>query len=601
MYGKLTLALAAGALSLSALAQDDALPSIVVTAARTAQSVDDALAAVSVIDRKTIEASQARSLNELFAGLPGVQLTNSGGYGKPSGVHLRGTNSSHVIVLIDGVRIGSATAGGVAFEQLPLESIDRIEIVRGPASSLYGADAIGGVIQIFTRKGSAQPQRRASLGAGSNTSYRASTGFSGQHDKTRYALDLSRFTTRGYDSTEAGNPDRNGYRRSALNASLQHAFSADNSLSLNLLHSAGDNHYDNTFAPTSQYRDDTVQQVLGARWDLQISERWRSQLSIGESRDDSQNRVDGSDTDRYDTRRHQFTWQNDVQITRALLLTLGAERLQERVDTTQSYLRDTRHNTAFFAQGQIDRGRHSGQLGLRHDDNSSYGGQTTGNLAWGYALGESLRLGASHGTAFKAPSFNDLYWPFIGNPDLRPEKSASSELSLQGRLERGHWALRAWRTRIDNLIAWAPDGAGNWLPGNVNRARIKGVELELGTQLHGWDLGGSLTWLDARDANTDKRLIYRAGETAHLTLGRQIGRLHAQADWIYLGHRYNDEANAQRIGAYGLINALAHYDLDARWRIEARIDNVFKRDYIDVLGYNTPGRTVFLGLRYQGS
>lgn len=594
----LPVALLAASLSVSALA-DPRLAPVVVTASRTQQSLDKTLAATSVLTREDIEHSQARSLHELLAGMPGIQLTNSGGYGKPSGIHIRGTNSSHVAVLMDGLRIGSATTGTVALEDLPLHAIERIEIVRGPVSSLYGADAVGGVIQIFTRQGGTANQWHATAGAGSHNTRRASGSFSGRQEQTRYALDAGRFTTRGFNSTTDGNPDRNGYQRSSVHARVDHAFADDHGIGFSLLHSRGNNAYDNVFAILNKHRDKTWQQNISAHWDIDLSPLWHSRLLVGESRDDSRNYLDGLAGDQFNTRRRQISWQHDIQASEALLLSLGAERQHERIDTTFRYQQNSRHNTGLFAQGLLKLGQQDWQFGLRHDDNNSYGSHTTGNLAWGYQLQQGPRLIASHGTAFKAPGFNDLYYPFMGNPDLQAEKSSSSELGLQDHFAGGYWQLRLYQTRIRNLIAWAPDNAGNWLPANVNRARIHGLEFDLQSRLGNWQLGMTFNLTDTKDRETGKELIYRARETARLSLARDFGRWHAGMEWLASSSRYNDEANTQKLAGHGLLNATLHHDLDRHWHLAVRLDNLLDKSWQEVLGYNTPGRTVFVSVNYH--
>lgn len=605
MQAKLSLAaalIAGGATVSISIQAADAIDPVVVTATRTAQSAADSLAAVTILDRAAIEASQARSLTELLAGLPGVQVTSNGGYGKTSSVHLRGSNANHVLVLVDGMRLGSATLGSVPFEDLPLESIERIEIVRGPRSSLYGADAIGGVIQIFTRDGQGAPRLRAAVGGGSHDTYRASAGLSGQHGNTRYALDVSRFTTQGFDSTDGNDPDRDGYHRSAASARIEHHYAPDHSLSLSALHSEGHNEYDG-WDPSRRYTSDTVQQALSARWDIALSDIWYSRLLLGESRDESRNFSAGIPDGEFRTRRRQVTWQHDVQASDGLLLTLGADHLTDQITTTTIYSRTRRANTAFFLQGQLERGRHDWLLGLRHDDNDAYGTHTTGNLAWGYRLDDGMRLTASHGTAFKAPSFNDLYyqdpWGSNGNPDLQPERSASSEIGVQHVFPGGQWQLRAYRTDIRDLIQWTEIAPWTWQPNNVGAARIDGLEFGVNGLLGAWQLGVTLDLTDARDSTTATHLPGRARETARLTLERQSGRLYGRLDWLAVGRRYADAANTQELAGYGVLAAVLHYDIAPQWRVEARLDNLFDQPYQEVKGYHTAGRTLFVGLRYR--
>ncbi|WP_127476041.1 TonB-dependent receptor domain-containing protein [Sulfurivermis fontis] len=597
----LAAALLAGGTSVSIHASETIAP-VIVTATRTAQTVDDSLAAVTVLDREAIAASQARSVTELLAGLPGVQVTSNGGYGKSSSVHLRGTNANHVLVLVDGMRIGSATMGSVSFEDLPLDSIERIEIVRGPRSSLYGADAIGGVIQIFTRGGQGAPRLRAAVGSGSHDTYRASAGLDGKQGNTRYALDVSRLTTQGFNSIDGNDPDRDGYRRTAASARIDHHYTPDHSLSVSALRSEGYNEYDGWLASQS-YTSESVQQALNARWDIALSDIWYSRLSVGESRDESRNFSAGVAGDEFRTRRNQVSWQHDVQAGDSLLLTLGADHMVDKVETTATYSRTRRDNSALFAQGQLEQGRANWLLGLRRDDNDAYGTHTTGNLAWGYRLDDGTRLTASYGTAFKAPTFNDLYyqdaWGSNGNPDLKPEQSASSEIGVQNAFPGGQWQLRAYRTTIDNLIQWVQIAPWTWQPNNVGKARIDGLECGVSGMLGAWQLGVTLDLTDARDSATDARLPNRARESARIVLERQHGRLHSRLDWRAVGRRYADAANTQEVAGYGVLNAALHYDIEQDWRVEARVDNLLDQPYQEVSGYNTAGRTLFVGVSYR--
>lgn len=580
----------------------DAVEPIVVTATRTAQTVDDSLAAVTVLTRADIETSQARSIDELLAGLPGVQVANAGGYGKATSVYLRGTNSDHTLVLIDGMRIGSATMGSVAFQDIPLESIERIEIVRGPRSSLYGADAIGGVIHIFTRGGTGAPRLRADVGAGSHDTYRVAAGLGGSHGNTRYDLDLSRFSSAGFNAQNDKHPDRDGYERNAASARVEHRFTPDHSLGFNALVSAGYNEYDGS-NKDRLYTADTRQQALTAHWRVAPTELWHSTVMVGESKDESWNYTDGTASGTFRTRRLHASWQNDVQASDTLLLTLGADQLADTVRTSTAYDRTRRTTTGLFTQGQWRQGDHDWLFGLRHDDNDAYGRHVTGNLAWGYRLTDGTRLSAGYGSAFKAPTFNDLYyqdpWGSKGNPDLKPEKSSSAEIGIRNKSAVGYWELRVYRTHIENLIQWTEIAPWTWQPNNVGRARIDGIEVALGGTVGEWMLALTLDLTDARNSDTETLLINRARESARLDLSRPFGRLHTAVTWLAVGPRYANAANTQEIAGYGLINTAVRYDAAKDWHIEARIDNLFDQPYQQVRGYNTAGRTLFVNLSYR--
>jgi vitamin B12 transporter len=303
------------------------------------------------------------------------------------------------------------------------------------------------------------------------------------------------------------------------------------------------------------------------------------------------------------TRRSQVTWQHDVQTGDSLLLTLGADHMVDKVETTATYSRTRRDNSALFAQGQLEQGRHNWLLGLRHDDNDAYGTHDTGNLAWGYRLDDDTRLTASYGTAFKAPTFNDLYyqdaWGSNGNPDLKPEQSSSGEIGVQNAFPGGQWQLRAYRTAIDDLIQWVEIAPWTWQPNNVGNARIDGLEFGVSGMLGAWRLGVTLDLTDARDSATAARLPNRARETARLTLERRNGPLHSRLDWLAVGRRYADVANTQEVAGYGVLHAALQYDIEQDWRVEARVDNLLDQPHQEVSGYNTAGRTLFVGLSYR--
>jgi len=580
------------------IAQETAAP-VVVTATRTAQTADQSLAAVTVITRAEIARSQANSLSELLTGLSGLQVTSNGGYGKASDIFMRGTNSSHVLILLDGERLGSATLGTTAVQDIPLDQIQRIEIVRGPRSALYGSEAIGGVIQIFTRRDSGV---HANLGVGSNSTYQEAAGIGGHAGATRYHLEASHFATAGFNAAVGSNPDRDGYRRTALSAHLAHDFNAANTVSLDLLRSEGNNDYDG-YDPTVAYRDATVQQALNARWRSMVTDNWTSTLSLGESRDESLEYADAALTNTYRTRRQQASWQNDLQLGDALLLTLGTDYLNDRVISDTAYTKTQRYDRALFAQAQYSRGGHDWLLGVRGDDNQQFGRHNTGNIGWGHTLADGLRLTASFGTAFKAPTFNDLYYqdPYgsNGNPDLKPETSDSAEIGLQSGGRTAHWQLHAYRTNIHDLIQWVQISSLTWQPQNVSGARIDGVELEADGRFGPWSTRLTATTLDARDSSTGMLLPYRPRQSGRLDVGRAFGALRADLSWLLQGPCYADAANTQTLPGYGVVNLALNYRAAPHWRLGARVDNLFDQPYQQVLNYNTAGRTVFVNVSYR--
>ncbi len=577
---------------------------VIVTATRTARTADETLASVTVITRKDIERQQAQSVQDLLRGIPGVDIANNGGPGKATSVFLRGTESDHVLVLIDGVKVGSATLGTTAFQDIPVEQIERIEIVRGPRSSLYGSEAIGGVIQIFTRKGGGTLKPYVSLGGGSYETYNASAGVSGGGERGWFSLSASGIDTEGFNacngSLSAGcfttEPDKDGY--SNLSGSLRAGYRFDNGAEVDIhaLHTDGDTEFDGSFVNESE----SIQQVLGGTLRFSPLDIWQITLAAGQSRDESDNFKDGTFQSRFDTERDTLSFQNDLSIALDHLLTVGTDFQDDRVDSTTAYAISSRDNTGLFTQYQGRFGAHDVQLSLRRDDNEQFGNRNTGGAAWGYALNEGLRLTASYGTAFKAPTFNELYFPGFGNPNLRPEESDSIELGLGSKAAWGHWTINAYETRIDDLIAF---DASTFAPANIDQARIRGLEAVLGTRLGNWDLNTNLTLLDPEnrsgDTNDGNVLPRRARQSFRVDADRRFGQYTFGATLLAAGKRYDDLANTRRLGGYGTVDLRAEYALTRDWRLQARIVNLLDKDYETAAFYNQPGRSLLVTLRYQ--
>jgi vitamin B12 transporter len=595
------------ALSSSAFAGEPAsdLDGVVVTATRTEQTQAGTLAAVTVIDRAEIERLQPLSVADLLQGTPGLSIANNGGPGKATSLFLRGTEADHVLVLVDGVKIGSATLGQPSIQNIPVDQVERIEIVRGPFSSLYGSEAIGGVIQIFTRRPRGAFEPSLSLGYGSNGTFRGAAGLGGKVGEGWYAVEATHEDTDGIDACRGkpsprgagcfvNEPDRDGFRDSSVSLKGGYRFDQAWDADAQWLRSWGFNAYDGSTSNQS----DVVQQVAGARV------RWRPDaaatvtLSAGQSADLSDNYLNGVYAGTFDTHRDLGSLQGDLALGGGLW-SLGYDWQRDRVSGSTGYARDRRLNRGVFAQWQQTVGAHSFQASARHDDNQQFGGKTTGSLLWGWAFARTLRLTASAGSAYKAPTFNELYYPGYGSPTLRPESARNYELGLRGTPAWGEWSLNAFENRIRDLIAY---DASIGLPGNVERARIRGAEATASVTLAGWALRGTATWLDPRnesDANRDKLLPRRAGRSARLDADRGFGALGVGASIYAAARRYDDLANTRRLGGYALTDLRLTYALDRAWQAQLSVRNVFDKRYETVAFYNQPGRTAMLSLSYR--
>jgi vitamin B12 transporter len=613
MMKKSLLAAALLSCTMAAQAADQsdasALAPVIVTATRTAITADEALSSVSVITRADIERLQPLSVPDLLAGLPGMSFANTGGYGQQTSLFMRGTNSTHTLLLVDGVRVASVSAGLAAFEQIPVEQIERIEIVRGPRSSLYGADAIGGVIQIFTRRGTRDGglQPSFSVTTGSNNLLRGQAGLSGGSEHAWYNLGVGAQYTRGINACRIGagvvfagcftdEPDRDAYRNKNLSASGGYRWDDGAELTGTWLRSLGEIHFDGSY----QNRSRTLQQVAGSSFSFNPLEAWKTTLSVGQNLDRYDNYENRDFVGYIYSRRNQASWQNDLSVASNQLLTLGVDWQGEHIDSDTGFLASRRNNTGGYVQYQGTFGRNEVQLSARRDHNGQFGNHNTGAAAWGYRFEHGLRLSASYGSAFHAPTFNDLYYPYgSGNPDLKPEKSRSAELGLSQQQGTWNWALNAYQTRIDQLIALD----SNYFPSNISKARIRGVEGQLGANLAGWQLQGYVGWLQPRNedggVNDGRTLPRRPGRTARVDLDRRFGAFSVSATVNAAGRSYDDAANRHPLGGYASTDLRASWHFAPDWQVEARLANVFDRHYETVWYFNQPGRSAFLTLRYS--
>lgn len=594
---RLTLtALATSTFSVSALAEQKSLDAMTITANR--MPTENALAPNTVITRADIDRLQINDLPSLLSRFPGVDVSNSGGLGKSSSLYLRGTNSDHVLFLVDGVKWHSATSGGAAIQDFPVNQIERIEIVRGPRSGLYGSEAIGGVIQIITRQGKIQsPTPYASVGIGSHNTQQASGGVSGGNETTRYHANFSHQSTNGINAREQDNPDHDGYRNNSFSAKVDHAINRDWNIGANFFRAQARNEYD-SFSLTEDYYAENVQQVFGVNSRYQLTDYWLMSLNLSESRDESDNFVDGSPDGTFNTRHRFASLVNTFMLTKQQRLNIGLDYDHDRVEGTIDYDETSRDNKALFISWQGQAGNHSWLLSSRHDDNEAYGEETTGTAEWGYQLNQSLQFTANVGTAFKAPTFNELYYPdvgyFVGNPDLEAEKSKNYGVGLLGNADWGNWGLRAFQNEIRDLLVYqAPTTE------NIAEAKIKGVEFDIATTLFDWQIAFNATLLNPEDDETGNKLPRRSQRLANLHIDRQFGEWSIGGSWKVSDYRYDDAANNTRLGGYGLVDFRVAYQIDNDWSVKLNAMNVFDKEYQTVNNFNTLDRTYMLTLHYQ--
>lgn len=593
--------LIAGCASL-ALAQspEDA---VVVTATRLPQARSQTLQPVKIITAEDIARSGQETVVEVLQTLGGVEVTSTGGFGQPSGVFMRGANSNQTLVLVDGMRISSATTGTTALENIPLAQIERIEVVPGELSGLYGSDAIGGVIQIFTKSGKFAPGTSVAAGVGTYDTRTVNGGVNRAINDTEFGLNLGYFETRGFDATKStlpsglpnlnNNPDRDGYRNASVSGKIAQHVDQANEFGLTVFQSDGSTHFDS--GPTT---DDVNHQTLSA-YSLyssnQISSVWKSLVRVGESTDDST--LTGAFPGFFRTTQPQFTWQNDLKFGPGTAIA-GVEYLGQYVASDTAYTQTHRTIDSTFAGYVGEYGKHGWQANIREDDNSQFGHHTTGLLGYAYRLTSELRLRIGAGTAFKAPTFNDLYFPGFSNPNLRPEKSRSEEAGLNYQAGANRFSATYFENHINDLIVF---DTTTLTPQNVDRARITGTELGYQGFWGGRQASAQLTLQNPVDEDTGQLLQRRARQYGSLAISDASGPWKLGAELVASGARFDstDEAPDTRMHGYALFNFTAGYALNREWSVRARWNNVFNREYELAQNFNTPGSNVFVAVQYQ--
>lgn len=589
----LALALPAAAEELPVFVADE----IVVTPTRTPLTVEQIVGDVSVITAREIAEAGQTTLIELLQSQPGIEIAQQGGTGTNAAIRIRGGNPGHTLVLIDGLRVGSATVGTTPLESVSLDQVERIEILRGPASSLYGADAVSGVIQIFTKRGLGEPKVSALLGAGSHGLIKGDVSYGGETGATRFSLGAGYARTDGgFSAARPGTygfmPDDDGETRHSAHLNLDHALGAAHRIGFTGFYNRSQVDYD---AGTAD--DYAVNHVngLSAWWKSRLADGWESSLLIGLGQNHTKNY--GGSPGSIDTDQVQYQWQNDFRLPLGNL-TASLERVEQEVHANTDYSKPRRTVNAGQAGYQAQWGAHALQASLRHDDYSDFGGHTTGMAGYAYAFAPAWRVSASYGTSFKAPTFNDLYWPdtpyFRGNPNLEPEKGRNLEIGLRYLQGRTQFSLTAYRNRVDDLIVYVYPTMEN-----VDSAKLDGITLSGQTVLWGTRIRASMDRQAAEDASTGKGLPYRAPLHGTLDISRSFDRWEIGAALVASDRRYPDPYSAEKLAGYALVDLRADYRFSPQWKFIARINNALDADYQLSAGYNTPGINGFMGLEYN--
>lgn len=589
---------------------DDDVEQMVVTATRNEQPLHKVLASVEILDRKDIENSTATNMAELLGQISGVDMETNGSRGSTSNIHIRGTNSDHVLILIDGVRSASATSGTTALQQIPMDQIERIEVVKGPRASLYGADAIGGVIQVFTRRGQEGSNGYVSTELGSDSLSKVSAGLSGGTESTKASITLAYEDTDGFDSTNkngTADDDDDGYEEKSLGLSLDHTFANDWQLGFSGLRVESEAEYD---GGADSYTD-SMNQLLNVRLLAPLTDDLNVTINLSENRDESE--TISSYPSEFNTKREMATAQADYAVAPGNIVSLGYDFYQDQVTSTTAFAADEADNKAYFVQYQGEVQRFLLTASFRTDDHETFDRNNTKTVAVGYPIAKDTLLSVSYGTAFKAPTFNDLYYPYesltfgggyiyeySGNPNLEPEHSESVEVLLRSQWQGVSWHVSYYETDVDDLIDIGMVGTVN-TPVNISTVKITGAEAGAEFTLLGWNNSVAVTYTDPRDEETGDMLSDRSRGLISWGLDRQFGEFEVAALWKAQSYRYSSDGT--RLGGFNTVDLRGSYNMTKQLQFTAKISNLFDVDYVlnqrSSTIYQTPGQQFSVAARYQ--
>ena len=580
------------------------LDEVVVSVTRSEQRLADVVADVTVVDSETIARSGQSSVAELLARQPGIQITTNGGPATTTNVFVRGASTQYTAVYLDGVRMDSqTTSGGVTWQNIPLALVDRIEILRGPAAAVYGSDAMGGVILLFTKKGEGHWAPYVEAGYGTHGTYRAGAGMSGAVGVWDYSLSAQREGSEGFNSKTiaTADPDKDGYRRTSLAANVGLQLNAAHRVQAQVLKSETKSDYDDSSKRNgAQYQREM--ETLGASWLARWSDVYRSTLSVNTSRDDY---TLVPSNDKTKTRLNNYLWQNEFNVAKGQLLTAALERREDDFTNVKvSEGHQSRHQNALALGYGITLGAHTLQLNARHDKDSEFGGKSTGAAAYAWKFAPQWRVSASVGTAFRVPTLYQRFSSY-GDANLKPEESRNQELGLRWAQGDDHFSATVYRNRFTNMVSYVSYGKKKGPCGdtgcyeNVDRAQLEGLTLAGAYRTGAFKWHGSVDFQNPRNEKTGQMLARRSQRYATLGVDTSVQGWMLGTEMQTFSRRHNTEGDAKILAGYTLFNLSASRQIAKDFTLTARVDNLMDRDYTVAKDYATAGRTFYVGLKWM--
>lgn len=583
----------------SALWAQSTLEPVTVTAQRVEQPITQTVSSVTVLSREDIERGNYTSVAEVLRQVPGISINQQGGRGQTQSLILRGTpRSRHTLVLVDGVRLADSTAGQSSLEHLSVDQIERIEVVRGPRSALYGSDAMGGIVQIFTR-GSDDPQTSVTAGVGSFGYYQAGIRTSSWVDDwTRLDANLSLEQEDGFDvQPQAGDDDDDGYRQVTGGLALTRYIDNDWSLQGAWSTQQGNTEFDNAFGSgdTTDYlyhRYQAGAEYDGELWGMQLTGAYSSnqQFTYGQG-------TDRADADAFVTEQYEVNWLQSRALTSDLELIFGTDLRREDVSaSTTAYDVEQRDTLGAFAGANWAGRSAMADASARLHSDDQFGEAVTYSLGYRQFLTDSLSASVGLGTAYAVPTFNELYFPGFANPDLEPERSMTAESGVQWDTERFQSGISVFRTWYEDRIVSDPV---TFLPDNAGEATVDGIELSAALQQpNGFRADTSLDYFFT-EGDDGEPLRGVPEYLLRLNVEQSIARARVGSAVRVEGERADPNADDGTLNAFATFDLHGGYEVLSGLNLGARINNVLDADYQTTAGYASAGRNFLLTLRYQ--
>ena len=583
------------------------LSEIVITAARMPQPLTDLVADITIIDRATIQRSGATGVADVLALVPGFEISRNGGPASTTGVFLRGAETRFTAVYIDGVRVDSQSTGGATWQAIPLSQIDRIEVVRGAVGAVYGSDAIAGAIQIFTRKGEIGMHPYVGIGVGTYSTYKIEAGVSGADASWNYAIGIARDSSKGFNATTTGNPDKDGFTAESASARLGFIVNAEHRLDASFMNNHQRGQYDSS--PVLDDLSIYKLQTASLRWQAQWTPQYRSTVSVGASQDRYETTPSVYLTD---TNLNSFYWQNEYRLGTSLL-SAALERRDDSLSNADTTPKDTSHFQNALALGyNWVEGAQSLQLNARRDVDSAFGSQNTESLGYGYAVSPQWRLTGTLGNAFRAPTLFQRF-SIYGSSNLQAETSQNVEAGLRYSSGEGNWGITVYSNEVSNLIVYdvsvpekscaarkknAKGVLSGGCYGNIAKARHEGVTISAARKFGSVSTRASFDLQNPRDLSTGNLLARRARQHAVLAIEAPWSGWVVGTELQLSSMRYGNAANTIELAGYGLLNLYAQTKIGKDLTMLLRLDNANDAQYQLANGYATAGRSWYTGLKW---